>query len=92
LSILKEDDGWQPGITIKQLLIGIFLSNIFSSLLLICSFIIPFSPFSTGIQDLLDNPNSQSPAQQEANHLFTKNKAAYKQRVRQQALQNPPDA
>jgi len=37
LSILNEDKGWKPSITIKQLLIG--------------------------IQDLLDNPNPDDPAQ-----------------------------
>lgn len=44
-----------------------------------------------GIQELLDNPNSKSPAQSLANQLFTKNKAEYSKRVKAQALQNVPD-
>lgn len=38
-----------------------------------------------GIQDLLDNPNAASPAQQEPFHLFVNDKELYKRRVRQQA-------
>ena len=39
LSILNEEEGWRPAITIKQMLLG--------------------------IQDLLDTPNPNSPAQSE---------------------------
>ncbi|KAJ3040502.1 E2 SUMO-conjugating protein ubc9 [Rhizophlyctis rosea] len=38
-----------------------------------------------GIQDLLTDPNPDSPAQSEAYILFKKDKAAYEQRVRKQA-------
>jgi ubiquitin-conjugating enzyme E2 I len=38
-----------------------------------------------GIQDLLDNPNPNSPAQQEAYTLFVTNRTEYRKRVRQQA-------
>ena len=38
-----------------------------------------------GIQDLLDNPNAASPAQQEPYNLFVHDKEQYKRRVRQQA-------
>eukprot|EP00743_Colponemidia_sp_Colp-15_P001606 GILK01001753.1.p1 GENE.GILK01001753.1~~GILK01001753.1.p1 ORF type:complete len:160 (-),score=17.67 GILK01001753.1:185-664(-) len=43
-----------------------------------------------GIQDLLDNPNPNSPAQADPYMLFTQNRAEYIRRVRQQAQQNPP--
>lgn len=51
LSILDEDKGWKPAITIKQILLG--------------------------VQDLLDSPNAEDPAQQEAFELFRKDKAQY---------------
>ncbi|KAF4670624.1 hypothetical protein FOL46_000717 [Perkinsus olseni] len=38
-----------------------------------------------GVQDLLDNPNSASPAQAEPFQLFTQNKEEYLRRVKQQA-------
>ena len=43
-----------------------------------------------GIQDLLDNPNPNSPAQSEAYNLFIKNKDQYKRRVREEAVKNAP--
>lgn len=64
LSILNEEEGWRPAITIKQVL--------------------------TGIQDLLDDPNPDSPAQSDAYHLFVNSKAEYKRRVRKEAQKNPP--
>lgn len=42
-----------------------------------------------GIQDLLDNPNPNSPAQAEAYHLFISNKPQYEQRVKEVAAKNP---
>jgi ubiquitin-conjugating enzyme E2 I len=62
LSILNEEEGWRPAITIKQVLIG--------------------------IQDLLDDPNPDSPAQSEAFQLFQNNKSEYKRRVQQEARKN----
>ncbi|EMR09572.1 SUMO-conjugating enzyme ubc9 [Pneumocystis murina B123] len=38
-----------------------------------------------GIQDLLNDPNPNSPAQSEAYTLFKKDRAAYEKRIRQQA-------
>ena len=38
-----------------------------------------------GIQDLLDNPNSASPAQAEPYHMFVSNKDEYTRRIRMQA-------
>ncbi|QSL66343.1 hypothetical protein MERGE_000721 [Pneumocystis wakefieldiae] len=38
-----------------------------------------------GIQDLLNDPNPNSPAQSEAYALFKKDRAAYEKRIRQQA-------
>lgn len=64
LSILNEEEGWRPAITLKQVLIG--------------------------IQDLLDDPNPNSPAQQEAYQLYQSNKVEYKRRVRQEARKNTP--
>ncbi|KAJ1652790.1 SUMO conjugating enzyme Hus5 [Dispira simplex] len=64
LSIINVDEDWKPGITIKQILLG--------------------------IQDLLDNPNPNSPAQAEAYHLFKKSPEVYLKRVRQQANENIP--
>lgn len=37
-----------------------------------------------GVQDLLDNPNPASPANQEAIDLWTKNREQYKKRVESQ--------
>lgn len=63
LSILNEDEGWRPAITIKQIALG--------------------------VQDLLDNPNPDSPAQAEAYNLFKKDRAEYEKRVRREVRQNP---
>lgn len=43
-----------------------------------------------GIQDLLDEPNPDSPAQSEAYQLFMGDKAKYKRRVQQEARKNAP--
>jgi len=64
LSILNEEEGWRPAISIKQILLG--------------------------IQDLLDDPNPNSPAQSAAFDLFMKNKVEYKKRVREEARKNAP--
>ncbi|KAI9316698.1 SUMO-conjugating enzyme ubc9 [Dichotomocladium elegans] len=64
LSILNEDEGWKPAITLKQILLG--------------------------IQDLLNDPNPESPAQQDAYMLFRKDKTEYERRVREQAARNRP--
>ncbi|KAI1315038.1 E2 SUMO-conjugating protein ubc9 [Mortierella claussenii] len=64
LSILNEEEGWKPAITIKQILLG--------------------------IQDLLNDPNPESPAQSEAYVMFKKDKVSYEKRVRQQAKENAP--
>jgi len=58
LSIVNEDEGWRPAITIKQILLG--------------------------IQELLDTPNPNSPAQSEPYQMFVKDRAQYKKRVREQ--------
>jgi len=62
LSILNEEEGWRPAITLKQVLIG--------------------------IQDLLDDPNPNSPAQSEAYQLFINNKIEYRRRVKTEAKKN----
>ncbi|EGG13793.1 hypothetical protein DFA_11554 [Cavenderia fasciculata] len=43
-----------------------------------------------GVQDLLDNPNPNSPANSSAYDSFKKNKAAYTEKVKQQAKKFPP--
>jgi ubiquitin-conjugating enzyme E2 I len=43
-----------------------------------------------GIQDLLDDPNPESPAQSEAYQLYLNNKAEYKRRVKAEATKNMP--
>jgi ubiquitin-conjugating enzyme E2 I len=43
-----------------------------------------------GIQDLLDNPNPNSPAQAEAYQMFVSNKAQYAKRVREEAKKYAP--
>ena len=63
LSILNEEEGWKPAITIKQILIG--------------------------IQDLLDDPNPDSPAQADAYSMFKKDLEGYKKRVKQVVRENP---
>lgn len=64
LSILNAEKDWAPGITIKQILLG--------------------------IQDLLNEPNPDDPAQELPFKLFKSDKSAYLARVLQQAKENPP--
>ena len=45
-----------------------------------------------GIQELLDEPNPDSPAQSEAFNLYMNNRAEYKKRVQQEARRNIPPA
>ena len=45
-----------------------------------------------GIQDMLDNPNPNSPAQREAYDIYVKDKAEYSKRVKMQAMRNVPDS
>ncbi|WEW55489.1 SUMO conjugating enzyme Hus5 [Emydomyces testavorans] len=42
-----------------------------------------------GIQDLLDDPNPDSPAQAEAYNLFKKDRPAYEKKIRQIVKDNP---
>lgn len=63
LSILNEEEGWKPAITIKQILLG--------------------------IQDLLNDPNPDSPAQAEAYNLFKKDRAAYEKKIKSVVKENP---
>lgn len=64
LSILNEEEGWKPAITIKQILLG--------------------------VQDLLNDPNPDSPAQSEAYNMFKRDKVAYEKRCRQSAKVRKP--
>ncbi|KAF8077693.1 ubiquitin-conjugating enzyme/RWD-like protein [Lyophyllum atratum] len=43
-----------------------------------------------GIQDLLDDPNVNDPAQSDAYTMFKNDKVAYERRIRQQARENIP--
>lgn len=63
LSILNEEEGWKPAITIKQILLG--------------------------IQDLLNDPNPESPAQADAYNLFKKDRAAYDRKIKSIVKENP---
>jgi ubiquitin-conjugating enzyme E2 I len=63
LSILNEEEGWKPAITIKEILLG--------------------------IQELLNEPNIDSPAQAEAYQLFKKDKVAYEKKVKAVVKENP---
>ena len=42
------------------------------------------------VQDLLTNPNPNSPAQREAYEIYTTNLTEYSKRIREQARRNPP--
>jgi ubiquitin-conjugating enzyme E2 I len=64
LSILNEEEGWRPSITIKVLLLG--------------------------IQELMTDPNPNSPAQSDAFLIFTQNKAEYSARIKRQTSHYPP--
>lgn len=63
LSILNEEEGWKPAITIKQILLG--------------------------IQDLLNDPNPDSPAQADAYNLFKRDRQAYEKKVKAIVKDNP---
>ena len=43
-----------------------------------------------GIQDLLDNPNPNSPAQSSAYEDYTRNRALYKKKIKDQTQKNLP--
>mmetsp|Transcript_25607 Transcript_25607/g.72500 ORF Transcript_25607/g.72500 Transcript_25607/m.72500 type:complete len:159 (+) Transcript_25607:83-559(+) len=43
-----------------------------------------------GVQDLLDNPNPNSPAQAEPIRLFTTDREEYIRRVKEEVAKNPP--
>jgi ubiquitin-conjugating enzyme E2 I len=43
-----------------------------------------------GIQDLLDDPNPESPAQADAYNLFKKDRPAYERKVRIAVKENQP--
>ena len=43
-----------------------------------------------GIQDLLDEPNPDSPAQSEAYQLFISDRERYKRRIREEAQKHTP--
>ena len=43
-----------------------------------------------GIQDLLDSPNPESPAQSEAYTLFKRDRAAYNRRIKVETAKNTP--
>lgn len=66
LSILNEEEGWKPAITVKQIALG--------------------------VQDLLDTPNPESPAQAEAYNLFKKDRAEYERRVKRVVKENAPSS
>ncbi|KAI9218238.1 ubiquitin-conjugating enzyme 9 [Blastocladiella britannica] len=65
LSIINEDEGWKPAISVKQVLLG--------------------------VQDLLNSPNPNSPAQSDAYNLFTRDRPAYDRKIKEIARANTAD-
>lgn len=63
LSIVNENEGWRPNITVKQILLG--------------------------IQELLNNPNPNSPAQSDPYIMYTKDIKKYEKYVKAQAARYP---
>lgn len=63
MSILNEEEGWKPAITIKQILLG--------------------------VQDLLNDPNPESPAQADAYNLFKKDRAGYDAKIKKIVRDHP---
>ncbi len=107
LSILNEEEGWRPAITIKQMLLGIQVRFNTPKLIVTCCSHLYLTDITRWMaitfctktilmhlfaetQDLLDDPNPNSPAQSEAYALYMNNKAEYRKRVRQEALKNTP--
>ena len=89
LSILKDTPGgWSPGISLKVLLLGIFVFisclDSYSIFFLCCVVLL-------AIQDLLVNPNNTDPAHFEASKLFAKSRSEYSKRVREEARKHAPD-
>lgn len=81
LSILNEDEGWKPSITVKQILLGVQvrpLPGMHSIRSHPCT------------QELLNTPNEDSPAQSDPYVMFTQQPAEYKRKVREQVLRYPP--
>lgn len=50
---------------------------------------ITIKQIALGIQDLLDDPNPESPAQAEAYNLYKKDKTEYERRIRRVVHDNP---
>ena len=96
LSILDEDKGWRPAITVKQLLLGTYIyihTHTYEHTLLHSRTPSPTHVMALlGIQDLLTSPNPDSPAQREAYEAFVHNQAEYKRKIREQAAKNVPDS
>ncbi|KAG9323233.1 hypothetical protein KVV02_007965 [Mortierella alpina] len=89
LSILNEEEGWKPAITIKQVgCLSGFEIEVCLSDLIAKMYLSTFQQILLGIQDLLNDPNPESPAQSDAYVMFKKDKIGYERRVRQQAKEN----
>ncbi len=105
---LMQEEGWRPSITVTQILLGIQARTACTScdLSLICHAVndAQLTVLVTGLdcilvscmllilQDLLNDPNPNSPAQSDAYMLFTQKPAEYKRRVRLQTSAHPPPA
>jgi ubiquitin-conjugating enzyme E2 I len=77
LSILNEDEDWKPSITVKQVHTAQHSTAQHSTphtpklpLLLALTRVIGAHQILLGVQELLDSPNPNSPAQQDAYALF----------------------
>lgn len=97
LSILNDEKGWRPGITIKQsaCVAGMrWGAHLYMSGLTLkhgaCSALPACSPVLVGIQDLLDTPNANDAAQEPAYKLFHKSKAEYDKRIKEEVRKYIP--
>ena len=102
LSILNEEEGWRPAISVKQILLGIQDLLGKPDTAIICSpfptpklqfwhdFSISWWDFHVQLLSKIDDPNPNSPAQSEAYNLYMQNKEEYHKRVRAEARKNTP--
>ena len=82
LSILNEDEGWRPSITVKA----------WPCRRMRASATPPRPTPMPASQELLDTPNPLSPAQADAYVMFQQRPDEYKRRVRAEAGKYPPPA
>lgn len=77
LSILNEEKAWKPAITVKQVRSPLALSSSVARARADPAPPVRPRQILVGIQELLDAPNAEDPAQLEAYTVFKKDKVAY---------------